>query len=160
MSVPEEFQGLNLVELLDLLEPVPEPAPISMVPQTVGWLWLGLGLAVLLGWLAVVLLRRYRANAYRRAALAELREAGDDPARIAEVLRRAAIIAYSRDRVAALTGTDWLEFLDTSFSGTGFSSGPGVALSAAPYTRTRTPVPGLNDLARTWIRAHKPKEAS
>ena len=29
-----EFDGLGLVELLDLLEPVPEPVPVSLWPST------------------------------------------------------------------------------------------------------------------------------
>ena len=34
----QHLDGLNLVELLDLLEPVPQPMPISMAPQTPGWI--------------------------------------------------------------------------------------------------------------------------
>ena len=34
--------------MIDLLEPAPEPDPVSMWPQTMGWLWLGLILLVLI----------------------------------------------------------------------------------------------------------------
>ncbi|MDJ0994940.1 MAG: DUF4381 domain-containing protein [Dinoroseobacter sp.] len=150
----EEFEGLGLVELLDLLEPVPEPEPISMLPQTVGWVWLGLLVAALTIWLARLVIYHRRANAYRRAALAALQDAGDDPAKIAVVLRRAAITAYSRDQVASLSGADWLAFLDSSFSGTGFRNGPGTVLASAPYTAAVRPAPGLNALARNWVQKH------
>ena len=33
----QHLDGLNLVELLDALAPVPEPSAIAMTPQTVGW---------------------------------------------------------------------------------------------------------------------------
>ncbi|MDJ0858668.1 MAG: DUF4381 domain-containing protein [Dinoroseobacter sp.] len=150
----EEFEGLGLVELLDLLEPVPEPEPISMVPQTVGWVWLGVLVAALTVWLARRVIRHRRANAYRRAALAALQDAGDDPAQIAVVLRRVAVTAYSRDKVASLSGADWLAFLDSSFSGTGFRNGPGTVLASAPFTEGHHTAPGLNALARTWVEKH------
>ena len=68
----EDLSGLNLIELLDLLQVPPEPEPVSLFPATVGWIWSGLALAVLCGWAIYRWRARYRANAYRRAALAEL----------------------------------------------------------------------------------------
>ena len=44
----EDLAGLTLVELLDLLEPVVEPPPVPLWPQTQGWIWLGLAVAALL----------------------------------------------------------------------------------------------------------------
>lgn len=156
MSV--ELDGLNLLELLDLLEPVPEPAPIPLTPQTPGWIVLGVVLAGVL-WLAVRhLIRRHRATAYRRAAMAELPACKDDPAQIALVLRRTALAGFPRDQVAGLFGADWLAFLDRSFPGTGFATGPGQALATAPYqndpSQHAAGDPALTDLARRWIRTH------
>ncbi len=147
----------NLVDLIDRLAEPAEPAPVSMVPATAGWTVLAvlLGLAVL--WLVWWGARRWRANAYRRAALAELATAGDDPGTVAAILRRTALAAWPRTRVASLHGDEWLRFLDTTARGEGFVDGPGAVLARAPY-RTAGPAPGLGALAARWVRRHRVEE--
>ena len=157
----QHLDGLNLVELLDLLAPPPEPIRVAMVPQTTGWIVLGGVVALLLLWGAVTLSRRYRANAYRRAALAELNALardGEDPAQIAVLLRRTALVAYPRGQVASLHGDNWLGFLDAHFPGEGFSAGAGQVLATAPW-RPVAADPALTELARDWILTHDPQGA-
>ena len=147
------LDGLNLIELLDLLEPAPEPPPVSWMPQTAGWVFLGAAVAIGL-WLGLrAVIRHRRANAYRRAGLAALDRAGTDPAAIAQVVRRTALAGFPRDRVAGLHGPDWLAFLDATLPGSGFSKGPGRLLATAPYQAT-PPDPDLPGLVRLWIRKH------
>lgn len=147
------WDGLNLAELIDLLEPVREPPPVSMMPQTAGWLWLGAVVLVLLAaCLRKVLLWR-RKTAYRREALAELTSCPNDPQRLAELLRRTALSAYARQDVAALHGPDWLAFLDRAYGGTAFSNGPGKAVAEAPYKKAGD-CSDLKPLIRTWIKTH------
>ena len=43
----EELKGLNLVDLYDKLIQPEAPVPISLWPQTVGWLWLGAAVVIL-----------------------------------------------------------------------------------------------------------------
>ena len=155
---PEELAKLNLVELLDQLIPPPEPPAISMWPATEGWIWLGLAILIGLGLAIRWLVKRHRANAYRRAALSELKAAGDDPAAIAEILRRAALAAYPRAEVASVQGDDWLRFLDQSYEGKGFSSDMGRAMVEAPYRTEVAAVAGLSDLAHAWVNKHKVAE--
>jgi hypothetical protein len=148
-------EGVNLVDLLDRLAEPLEPAPVSMAPQTAGWTVLTVVLALVLAWLAWRWVQRWRANAYRRAALAELDAAGDDPAAVADILRRTALVAWPRDRVASLSGADWLRFLDATGGG-GFLDGPGAALASAPYrSDAAAPAPGLGALAARWVRRHR-----
>ena len=151
-------KGKNLVELLDMLEPVPAPDRISMWPATQAWIWLGLIVAAAVIWGAWRLYLRWKSNAYRRAALAELAQAGDDPAMIAAILRRVALVAYPRKQVAGLVGQEWLRFLDrTSATGTaarGFSSDVGALLIKAPY-RKEPANPDLSRLARDWVKSHQ-----
>jgi Ca-activated chloride channel family protein len=155
----EEFQGLGLVDLINLLEEVPEPPPISLNPQTPGWIVLGVVVAVLLFLALRWVLRRHRAEAYRRAAMRELEQAGDDPAAIANVLRRTALAAYPRTEVAGLAGRDWLAFLDRTYQGTGFSKGEGQVFAVAPYQACSVD-PESAKLAGEWIRNHRrPAEA-
>ncbi len=148
------LEGKNLVELLDMLEPVPDPAPVSLMPQTPGWIVLGLLVLGLIVWTLRLVRARRHARAYRRAALAELAGVGNDAARIAALLRRTALAGFPRDEVAGLTGTKWLNFLDQSYGGKGFSGEAGQALMSAPY-RGNASHPALADLARQWITSHR-----
>ncbi|MFK7870331.1 MAG: DUF4381 family protein [Roseobacter sp.] len=149
----EDLSGLNLVELYDRLVLPAAPAPVSMWPQTAGWLWLLAALVVLMTFLAWRIYAWRRATAYRRAALAALAVAGDDPAAIADILRRAALAAYARDRVAGLYGRDWLQFLDKT-AGTSFATSPaGEVLATAPF-KAQPAHPDLHREAVLWIKAH------
>jgi len=156
----EPASAVSLVELLDQLHDIVEPAPVSLVPAT--WTWAlvaALGLAAVAG-VAVVLLRRRRRSAYRRLALAELRllapavEAGEAEAlrRLQTLLRRTALAAYPRAEVATLRGDAWRDFLDR----TGGSFGTlASALEVAPYPA----VPACDGRAavaavRRWIIRH------
>jgi len=99
---------------LSRLNDIVVPSPVSWWPPAPGW-WILFtaflsGLVILLT--AAVIHRRH--NAYRRAALAVLgrADARSDPATISNILKRAALAAYPRDEVAALTGESWLQFLE------------------------------------------------
>ncbi len=149
-----ELQGKSLTQLMGLLREVPVPDPVPMWPQTPGWIVLGAGVMLALAALIRWRMRHHRANAYRRAALTELSGLQDDPAQIATLLRRTALAAFPRAQVAGLQGAEWLHFLDDSFAGDGFATGPGQILTTAPY-RPTAPDPALTALARDWIRTHK-----
>ncbi len=150
----EDLAQLNLVELLDLLEAVPEPPPVSLLPETAGWIWLGLVLLTATVWVILRWRRQRRANAYRRAALQEIAAAGNDPATVAQILRRTALTAFPRSEVAGLHGEDWLAFLDRTYGGTGFLRGPGQLLAVAPYAQSAETA-DLTPLAAEWVRCHR-----
>ncbi|WGL17649.1 DUF4381 domain-containing protein [Microbulbifer bruguierae] len=146
----------TLPDILAQLVPPPAPPAVSMWPVTPA----AKGLSALLLLLLLLLIWRqiqiYRANAYRRAALAELVKSQDDPAQVAEILRRTALAAYPREQVAGLTGDDWLAFLNQSYPGNAFSGEVGRTLLQAPY-RKAAPAQS-SELARTardWIRRHR-----
>ena len=141
----------SLVALIDRLADPPAPEPVSFAPQTAGWWILGVLLALALIWgLRRVWLRR-RANAYRRAALVGLAQAGDDPAAIAAILRRAALAAFPRREVAGLIGSDWLDFLSTTGD---FPQSAGPELIRAPYAPNDR-AQGLRAAAESWVRTHR-----
>ncbi|MEP2533423.1 DUF4381 domain-containing protein [Shimia sp.] len=144
----------NLVDLINKLQEVPDPAPVSMLPQTQGWIVLAAFVAVAALFGARKILHRHRANAYRRTALVELQHAGDDAARISAILKRTALVAYPRQDVAPLTGQGWIAFLERTGTGGGFESGPGAALATAAFIPGDTQAPGLNALACQWVRQH------
>ncbi|MEO0977581.1 MAG: DUF4381 domain-containing protein [Pseudomonadota bacterium] len=150
----EEWKGLSLAELIDLLEPVREPAPISMSPQTIGWVWLGLFVLVVAALLFWRVAQHRRRNAYRRAALAELSQSAPDASALALLVRRTALAAYPRSSVASLFGETWLAFLDKAYGGNGFSNGPGKVLATAPYQGETADEP-LKQLVKVWIEKHR-----
>lgn len=141
----------SLIDLLDRLVDAPAPPPVSMAPQTPGWA-VAAALALLgAAWLVWKLRARRRADAWRRAALAALDRAGDDPVAIAAILRRAALATHDRDAVAGLSGDRWLAVLDDGMAGAPFSTGIGRAVADAPYRANPGPVPGLGALARARL---------
>ncbi len=104
------------------LADVAMPPPVAWTPQTIGWPVAGALLLVAALWAGWRWLRRYRANRYRRAALAELAVLrplleGADDARgaallaLAALLKRTTLAAWPREAVAPLSGTAWARFL-------------------------------------------------
>ncbi len=154
MNGDEGAPPINLIDLIDRLAEPPQPVPVSMRPETAGWAVLAILALMLIGWLMARAVRHWRANAYRRAALSALEAAGDDAAAVAEILRRTALAAYPRTRVASLSGSDWLAFLDKTGGDGGFAGGPGQALTRAPYRGEGERAQGLGALAARWVRRH------
>jgi len=95
---------------LDNLRDIVELAPVSWWPLAAGW-WVVIGLSVVAGsYFVFRTLRKWHANAYRRAAISELRE-NDDVAIVADILKRTALCAYPRTKVASLSGEAWCRWL-------------------------------------------------
>ena len=157
----------SLTQLRDIVE----PAAVALWPPAPGLVLLGM-LIVLWAAVAVLFWRRHRQqNAYRRAALHDLAAIAErlrSPQgrtegirQLSVLLKRVALAAYPRARVASLCGDDWLDFLDRRIGGTRFSRGPGRVLAAA----MADPAPGqdlsisecdgLIQHVRCWITDHR-----
>jgi hypothetical protein len=114
--------------------------------------------------------RRWRANAYRRIALAELERliarlghgsrATETLAEIAELLKRVALAAFPRTDVASLTGQRWISWLHQTGCDAVF---PGeiarlltetVYRPAAASTVPPEQLQALLDATRQWIQRH------
>ncbi|WP_371836195.1 DUF4381 domain-containing protein [Ochrobactrum sp. Q0168] len=142
---------------LRTLHDIAVPAPISWLPQTWGW---GLLAGLLLLGIAVLVVRqliRYRRNAYRREALQILGTISNNAqaAEVAELLKRTALSAWPRTDVAALSGRQWVAFLERH------SPEPlGTDLKALLTNREYEPDQQVNDMpvivtqARLWIERH------
>jgi Ca-activated chloride channel family protein len=158
-----DLESLSLSELLDRMADIQEPVPVSWTPQTAGWIWLGVVLVIVVAVVIWLLVRRRRANAYRRVARAALDDIGAAEtvgpvfaAQVSELLRRTALAVYPRSEVASLYGAEWLGFLDRCYGGDGFSAGAGRALSTAIYDpRAAVDRAALLRLAREWVRRHR-----
>ncbi|MBK5938474.1 DUF4381 domain-containing protein [Halochromatium roseum] len=136
---PGADPGINPGSSLDLRD-IHLPAEPGFWPPAPGW-WLLfvllLGVALWLGRLGWGQYRRLRRRQRILAELDRLQGAGlQGPALIAALsalLKRVALSRYPRTEVAALTGADWLAFLDRSGGNGGFATGPGRALADGAY---------------------------
>jgi hypothetical protein len=151
----------SLEHLHDLIMPVPVP----WWPPAPGWLVVGAALVMILGWRLIRAIRYWQSNTYRREALALLDKADGSGAELATLIKRVALSSYPRERVASLTGEQWLVFLDRTGRTDAFTTGPGRWLSRLAYepklaasisTAERN---GLRTAARDWIVRHRPEEA-
>jgi len=158
-------------DALQALHDVAVPGPINWVPQTAGWYVASVLLLAGLALLAVRIFRRRQANRYRGAALNELdriRGLARHPAsrtsallELPVLVKRTALSFRERSEVAALTGEEWLGFLDGTYSGDAFTRGPGRLLADLPYrdeaytgTLDEAEIEALFDLVGRWISRH------
>ncbi len=143
------------------------PEPISWWPPAPGWWLLALLIVAGVMLLTLWLTRRHRRGAAARAAEAELvvlranlARDGDGTAFVrglSRLLRRFALVHYSRRAVAGLSGEAWLAFLDATGGAGRFLAGPGRLLLEAPYRPLQQDLPleELDRLVLDWIRINR-----
>jgi hypothetical protein len=139
---------------LDRLHDLVLPPPVPWWPVAPGWYVVLLAVLVLVVVLAYPVRTRWRADAYRRAALRELATLRDAPA-IAALLRRTALAVVPRSVVAGTTGTAWADWLAARCPGA-MSDDVRQTLTAGIYDRPATvrEVGALHDYAARWIARH------
>jgi len=151
------------------LQELPLPEPVSWAPQTIGWAAVAVLLFVAVVWAGWIGWRRYKRERYRRVALAELVEievALNDAqcrkaalAAIPSLIKRTSLAAAPRERVAALSGDEWLAFLKRTRGRFDYRSGALLTLvSYAPAEQiasiTPLEVETLVSVTRDWIQRH------
>ncbi|MBK1720129.1 DUF4381 domain-containing protein [Thiocystis violacea] len=143
------------------------PDPLSWWPPAPGW-WLAAALVLLaVGLAARWWLKRWRATAVVRATRRQLDALGwqleaDGDARrysaaLSRLLKRLALARYPRERVAGLSGYGWLEFLDATGGGGGFSQGAGRVLVESAYrpeTEAQPDPERLRELVLGWVKVN------
>ncbi len=133
-----------------------QPPPPAWTPQTIGWYVLfGAVVAVML-WFAIRAVRTWKANRYRREALRTL--AIVTPDQFSALLKRTALAAWPRPRVASLNGHAWLKFLGDTGSTQSFDTAPGnrieeLAFCSKPVSTDEEQT--LRTIAANWIRRHR-----
>lgn len=146
---------------LDRLHDLAIPPPVPWWPPTPGW-WLVLATVCIV--LTALLLKafiRWQADRYRREAIALL----DDPALLpcewSRLLKRAALVVWPREEVAALTGPAWLAFLDRTGGTNHFTRGSGRFIEAVAFgSAGDADLGGLKQAARAWLTDHRKEAAS
>jgi len=114
---------VNPQDPLANLRPLREPDLIGWWPLAPGWWLLSAMLLLCLVGLVYFLVKRYRANAYRRQGLAQLQTLRqqylakhDSSAYVTQtnaLLKSVALCSYPRHEVAASNGEQWLTFLNS-----------------------------------------------
>jgi hypothetical protein len=133
----------SLSRLADIRLPPPPPL---WPPAPAVWLLLVVVLA-LAGIAVFQWLAWRRRHVYRRAGITLLSTAAS-VREVSVVLKRVALAAYPRERVASLVGAEWVEFL----RGSGAAGGIDVLAAAAPDEAAGAE---LKRSARAWIKTHR-----
>jgi hypothetical protein len=158
--LPDAFGNYALGDFVEVVA----PAAINWWPQTVGWWWLGAILGLFAGYRGWQVLRRWYHNRYRREAAARLRRLAGSAeslvpvADINRLLKLAALVAYSREQVARLSGQAWVDFLNRQCATPPFSAEQGRLLALAPYTGGAVDANSgrqLLEAALIWVREHR-----
>ncbi len=155
------------------MDMAPQQLPLRDIhlPDTLSWWppapgWVGLAVLALTGVLLALWLRwrhqrrvcsvRYQGGMLLAGIRSRYASHGDRQRLLRELsafMRRIAITVCARVEVSALTGTDWLRFLDQADAGRQrFSSGEGRILATGPYqAASEFDVNGLFLLVEDWL---------
>lgn len=139
---------------LDRLRDIAQLEPVSWWPLAPGWWVLLSAMTVAAFVLGVYSFRRWKANAYRRSALAALQSA-TTVAEIDQLLKRTALAAFPRARVAPLYGKAWCDWLGQT---AGMDLAPEVVRTLALDLYRDCPSTGISETTRAaafWIKHHR-----
>jgi hypothetical protein len=161
--LPELFGNYALRDFFEVMS----PDSISWLPQTSGWLWLAAGLLLLALRYAWRTLRHWYRNRYRREAIKRLQEVSkncDSTAFLADlnrVLKITALVAYSREQVARLSGDHWVKFLNRQCDTPPFNRELSLLLATATYRQQpmqQSLQEQLLEAGLTWVNEHQEQE--
>ena len=152
----------NLQNLNDIIV----PGPVAWWPPAPGWYVLGAIAMVALLLVAVRQWRRWQQNRYRRQAMLELssireQASAESLQQLPVLLKRAALSAWQREEVAALTGPAWHRFLDQSAAMDRFCAGAGDTLDQLAYAGSGESLPADTELQQAldatefWLKNHR-----
>ena len=151
---------------LERLADIETLPPVSWWPPAPGW-YLVMAAVLVLGVTALVAVwRRRQGNAYRAAALGELNRVVREPAglpRIAQILKRTALVRMPRQNIAGLSGEEWLHWLQQSGNGVTFTDKSRQLLSEKLYGTGQPSAQEIDELvmtARAWVRHHQVNPAA
>lgn len=141
---------------LDNLHDFYQPPQPAWIPQTAGWYVVFAIVGLLIVWAILHAIRGWHANRYRRESLREL--ANIAPDQFSALLKRAALSAWPRSKVASLSGGAWLDFLNQTASMSSFHSAPGKSIEEISLRATVMSMEdeqALRQVVAEWIRRHR-----
>jgi hypothetical protein len=147
---------------LSRLHDIALPPPVNWWPPAPGWYWISAVLLMILALAVASMLRRFFANRYRRAALKEserISEARWPPSTASALLKRTAMAAWGRGKIAGLSGKAWLEWLNDHCEPAVFNGDIARLLAESAYDErqeiSQPQLQGLLRAVRLWIRNHR-----
>ena len=143
------------------------PEPVAWWPQTLAWQVLAVLLLLAAAYSLFCYWRSWRANRYRRDALAKLAEIEQQSTQSLEpllqlpvLLKATALKVYPRHKVARLSGQNWLDSLNHDRPPI-FTASIGLSLTTVAYQPIDQWQFGseqrqdLLNACRAWIKSHK-----
>lgn len=149
---------------LQQLKDIHLPNPISMWPVTPGWIILLVLVLGFMSYLIYSIYRQYKKKSAIRFALSRLKYLKSSlsensnnthiAAELSTLIRRTALHYFQREKIAGLTGNDWLNFLNHTGNTTQFTEEIGYLLVNAPYRKNNTAdLRPLIGLIQEWLLA-------
>lgn len=141
---------------LDKLHGFYQPAPPPWTPQTIGWYCAFAIVAIVVVWIFAQAIGGWLRNRYRREALHELPSLKSNE--FSALLKRTALSAWPREKVASLSGMEWIRFLNSTLRSGGFLDAPGNHIEDLAFHPAELSVEEeqqLRALAAKWIRRHR-----
>jgi hypothetical protein len=149
---------------LQNLKDIHLPHPVNMWAVAPGWVILAVLLSGLVIFLSVIGYRRYKRRKTVKFAMKRLKQLkqlnAENPediniaVEISALIRRTALRYFPREKIAGLSGNDWLLFLNESGNTTQFSDETGRLLIDAPYRKNNTSdLMPLFALTQEWLAA-------
>ena len=163
MSAPPLPEAFGNYALREFVEVVP-PEGISWLPQTAGWFWLAIALLGVIAYYASRAVKHWYKNRYRREAISRLRalmqsaHSVDLVSDINRILKITALVAYSRETVAKLSGQTWTDFLNRQCDQPPFSAEQQLLLATAIYRSADIDQQSSQQLmaaSMLWVSQHK-----
>ena len=148
---------------LSKLKEIALPESISYFPQTPAWYILFGIVIIFILFLLWKQYQHYKKNLYRKVALTELSKIKREKSyqTIPILLKRVALIFAKRDIIAPLSDKFWLEFLNKSYNGNGFTTDAGKLLVVLSYSSPHkisqyepSEIEALFNLISEWIKKH------
>jgi len=153
MTTPSNATGAS--SALNKLHDFYQPSPVAWTPQTIGWYVLFAIISLALVWIAIHSIRKWFTNRYRREALRELAPLPAD--QFSALLKRTALTAWPREKIASLSGEAWLSFLNATARSSLFHQAPGNSIEEValrPAALSPNDEQELRRLTAEWIRRH------
>ncbi len=151
------------VKELAKLKEIALPETISYFPQTPAWYILFAVIVLLILFYSWKQYKHYKRNKYRKVALTELSKIKREKTyqEIPELVKRVTLVFSNRNEIASLSGKPWLEYLNKSYNGNGFSSRVGKLFIDLSYSSPdnisqyhQGEIETLIDLISEWIMKH------
>lgn len=153
---------------LSQMHDVVSPPAVGWWPPAPGWYGLAVLTFIAAVWRLLHWVKRYRANAYRRQAVAAISAldvatqgaCAEDASELKRLLKRTALTSFGRESVASLTGSAWWQWLDRT-GGDGFAQELGPACDQCAHAGVPMPLDrwqALLDRSRRWVIQHQCRE--